>query len=143
MKKWPRRQFIGAAILVAGLGVIARPALVVCQTILSPQAASRLVVVEKLTVNDGRVSGEIRNDSKNLVRDVQLLIRYVWLWKDEFHPGKDDPSQSVYYAAPAEIPPGGTSPFQYAPSSPLPKRDDGTFVVRVSVAGYSEVIMPR
>jgi hypothetical protein len=70
------------------------------------------------------------------------LIRYVWLWKNEFHPGKDDPSRSDYYDMPGEIPPHGVSRFQYTPSSPLPKRTDGSFLVTVSVAGFTQVIPP-
>jgi hypothetical protein len=72
------------------------------------------------------------------------LIRYEWLWKNEFHPGKDDPGSSVYYNVPGEIPPGGTARFQYTPNPPLPKRTDGSFQISASVAGFTEVIpQPR
>jgi hypothetical protein len=99
-------------------------------------------VLENVTAQDGVVSGEIRNNSANVVRDVQLLIRYVWLWKNEFHPGKDDPSRSDFYNVSGEIPPRGTTRFQYTPSSPLPKRADGHFMIGVSVAGFTQVMSP-
>jgi hypothetical protein len=110
------------------------------QTVLTHQEASRVLVLSNVTAKDGVVSGEIRNNSSNIVRDVQLLIRYTWLWKNEFKPGKDDPGRSVYYIVPGEVPPGGTTRFQYTPDPPLPKRTDGSFLVGVSVAGFTQVI---
>jgi hypothetical protein len=140
MKQWQKNYFRGLVLIWAGLVVIAWPNLANPQTVLTNQEASRVLVLNNVSAQDGVVSGEIRNNSSNVVRDVQLFIRYVWLWKNEFHPGKDDPSRSVYYNVPGEIPPGGTTRFQYTPSSPLPKRTDGHFIVSVSVAGFTQVI---
>jgi hypothetical protein len=47
------------------------------------------------------------------VRDVQLLIRYTWLWYNETKPGKDDPGTSTYYTLPKEIAPGARLPFSF------------------------------
>jgi hypothetical protein len=140
MNKRQKHYFPGLVLIWVGLVVIAWPNLANPQSVLTKQEASRVLVLENVTAKDGVVSGEIRNNSANIVRDVQLLIRYVWLWKNEFHPGKDDPSRSDYYNVPGEIPPGGTTRFQYTPSSPLPKRTDGHFIVSVSVAGFTQVI---
>src|SRR4051794_164674 len=41
------------------------------------------ITIRNLSVKDGEVSGEIVNSSSRLIRDVQLLIRYTWLWKNE------------------------------------------------------------
>lgn len=133
----------GLGFILAGLGliVILSPGSVFPQTVLAPQEVKR-VVVTNVTVQDEMVSGELRNNSANVVRDVQLLIRYIWLWKNEFHPGSDDPSRSVYYNVPGELPANGTTRFQYSPNTPLPKRTDGSFNVQVSVASFTEVIMP-
>ncbi|HLN82771.1 MAG TPA: hypothetical protein VK355_04075, partial [Candidatus Binatia bacterium] len=49
------------------------------QTIRDREQTSRIVSVEKVSVTDGSVSGEVINHSKNTLRDVQLLIRYIWL----------------------------------------------------------------
>ena len=140
MNKRQKNHFLGLAFIWVGLVVIAWPNLAIPQTVLTTQEASRGLVLGNVTAQDGVVSGEIRNNSANLVRDVQLLIRYVWLWKNEFHPGKDDPTRSVYYNVPGEIPPRDTTRFQYTPSSPLPKRTDGHFMIGVSVAGFTQVI---
>ena len=143
MNKRQHKYFWGIALIWLGSLVIALPNLAISQTVLTKQEASRVLVLSNVSAQEGVVSGEIRNNSSNIVRDVQLLIRYEWLWKNEFHPGKDDPGSSVYYNVPGEIPPGGTARFQYTPNPPLPKRTDGSFQVSVSVAGFTEVIPQR
>jgi hypothetical protein len=70
---------------------------------------------------------------------VQLLIRYTWLWNDEFHPGKDDPGTSVYHMVEQEIAPGGTASFSYTPSFAA-TRIDGRFETAVTVAGFTEIV---
>ena len=144
MNKWLKISFSGISLIWFELAVIAWPNLAISQTVLSKDQSSRVLVLNNVSAQDGVVSGELRNNSSNLVRDVQLLIRYEWLWKNEFHPGKDDPGSSVYYNVPGEIPPGGTARFQYTPNPPLPKRTDGSFQISASVAGLTEVIpQPR
>jgi hypothetical protein len=143
MNKRQHKYFWGIALIWLGSLVIALPNLAISQTVLTKQEASRVLVLSNVSAQEGVVSGEIRNNSSNIVRDVQLLIRYEWLWKNEFHPGKDDPGSSVYYNVPGEIPPGGTARFQYTPNPPLPKRTDGSFQISVSVAGFTEVIPQR
>src|SRR6266536_6344083 len=66
------------------------------QSVGSQEQAGSVLAIDKVTVQDGTVVGEIRNKSKNTARDVQLLIRYTWLWANEFHPGKDKPSEAFY-----------------------------------------------
>jgi hypothetical protein len=143
MNKWQQLYFSGLALVAIELAVIAWPKLAISQTVLSTEQVSRVLVLNTVPAQDGVVSGEIRNNSSNTLRDVQILIRYEWLWKNEFHPGKDDPGSSVYYNVPREIPPGGTARFQYTPNPPLPKRTDGSFQISVSVAGFTEVIPQR
>ena len=86
------------------------------------------------------MAGEIHNRSAHVVREVQLFIRYTWLWDEEFKPGKEDPGTSTYYTLPKEIPAGGRLPFNYSPSPPLPKVSGGRFATTVAIAGYAEVI---
>jgi len=108
--------------------------------VLSEEKISQIVMVRNVTVKDGVVSGEVLNKSARALREVQLLIRYGWLWKDEFRPGKDDPSMAVYYTVEKEIPPGKSVQFTYRPAPPLSSRPDGYFETTVSVAGFTEVI---
>jgi hypothetical protein len=112
------------------------------QTVLSQEQAARTLAVEKVaTQPDGTVSGEIRNNSKNTVRDVQVFVRHTFLWKNEYHPGKESPSVSSIQTVSGEIAPGKSVPFKFTPSPPLPKRADGRFLPpAVSVAGFTQVI---
>jgi hypothetical protein len=112
------------------------------QTVLSQQQAGSVLAIEKVAAQpDGTVTGEIRNNSKNAVRDVQLFIRNTFLWKDEFHPGKQSPSESFVHSVSGEIAPGKSVPFKFTPTPPLPKRKDGRFEApSVSVAGFTQII---
>ena len=112
------------------------------QAIRDREATARIVSVEKVSVTDGSVSGEVINHSKNALRDVQLLIRYIWLWDNETKPGRNDPSVSFYYNLPGEITPGGRAPFTFKPSQSFAKASGGHFETSASVAGFSEVFLP-
>ncbi|HXV78838.1 MAG TPA: hypothetical protein VEG60_03060 [Candidatus Binatia bacterium] len=126
------------------LGLALWPKLSFSQTVLSHQQASSVVSVDRVAVQDGTVTGEIQNRSKNTVRDIQLFIRYTFLWKNEYRPGKESPSAVFYPTVSAEIPPGKSLPFKFTPSPPLPKRTDGTFAPpSVSVAGFTEIIQQK
>gem|GEM_PF-975017 len=112
------------------------------QTVFSQQQADSVLRLENVAAQpDGSVSGEIRNNSKNTVRDVQLFIRSTFLWKNEFHPGKESPSVASYPTISGEIAPGKSLPFKFTPNPPLPKRTDGRFErPSVSIAGFTQVI---
>jgi len=110
------------------------------QAVLSPDKAAKAVVVRNVKVENGAVSGELVNKSAHALRNVQLLIRHVWHWKNELRPGKDAPGLADFYTVTKEIALGGTISFTYKPTSPLPRRADGYFETTVSVAGYTEVI---
>jgi hypothetical protein len=114
------------------------------QTLLSQEQAGTVLAIDKVTLQDGTVAGEIRNNSKNTVRDVQLFIRYTWLWADEFHPGNDSPGAAFYPTVSGEIAPGGSMPFKFSPDPPLSKRSGGKFEPpTVSVAGFTQVIQQK
>src|SRR5262247_366455 len=112
------------------------------QTVFSQQQADSVLRIENVAAQpDGSVSGVIRNNSKNTVRDVQLFIRSTFLWKNEFHPGKESPSVASYPTISGEIAPGKSLPFKFTPNPPLPKRTDGRFErPSVSIAGFTQVI---
>jgi hypothetical protein len=110
------------------------------QTVRERAEIAAVLAIEKLSMQDGVVAGEILNRSPHLIREVQIFIRYTWFWDEEFKPGKDDPGTSIYYTLPKEIPAGGRLPFTYSPSPPLPKAPGGRFETTVAIAGYVEVI---
>jgi hypothetical protein len=119
---------------------MAWPTATASQILRTREDAARVIALEKLSVADGVVTGEVSNQSPRLLRDVKILIRYTWLWDDEHHPGKTDPGMSIYHMLSKEIAPGGRLPFTFSPTPPLPKVSGGRFETTVSIAGYSEVI---
>ncbi len=137
MRLWHLIVVVGAALSVVS-GIQSKPA--ISATLLSADDVAQVVDVRNVTVKEGMVSGELVNKSSRPLRDVQLLIRYTWLWNNEFRPGKDDPGMAVYYTVEQEISPGRTVSFTYKPSFPLPSRPDGHFETTVSVAGFTEIV---
>ena len=109
------------------------------QTVRERSEIAPVLGIEKLSVQDGVVAGEILNRSPHVIREVQLFIRYTWLWDEEFKPGKDDPGTSIYYTLAGEIAAAGRLPFTYSPSPPLAKVSGGHFETTVAIAGYAEV----
>ena len=136
-------RMILVSLLLGGiLALWPKPAF--AQMVASQEQAGSVLAIENLAVQDGTVSGAIRNKSPNTVSDVQLFIRYTWLWANEFRPGKDNPSEVFYATVSGEIAPGGSLPFKFTPSSPLPKRSGGKFAPpTVSIAGFTQVISQK
>lgn len=98
------------------------------------------VKLEGVRFEGGNVRGTIVNTSSTEIGDVQLLIRYVWLWKDERHPGDDNPGRSEYHVVSETIAPGDSATFEKTPVPPLPlARTDGRFQAEVSVVGFTQV----
>jgi hypothetical protein len=89
--------------------------------------------------DDGTVTGTIVNRSQARLRDVRLMVRYLWLWDNEFHPGNDDRSRADYVSVPDEIPPGGRGEFTYRPATPIAGGRGGHFETDVRVASVVEV----
>ncbi len=121
------------------------PALVIPDTIsvLPPPEASKLVAVRNTTVQDNNiVSGELLNLSSHQIRDVELLIRQIWHWNNEFRPGANPPGAAVYLMVTTELASGATERFSYK-LSPLPARSDGYFETVVTVAGFIEIKQQR
>ena len=107
--------------------------------VVSPDQMSRAVDVKDVRMNGDQVSGKVVNNSGKPVRDVQILVKYVWLWNNERKPGTDSPGRAVYETLPGELAPGEAKEFTYRPDEPLPNRRDGRFEPSVEVAGVTEI----
>jgi hypothetical protein len=113
------------------------------ETVLSSQEASRALSFEKLDVNPTKISGVIANKTPHTIKDVQLMIQYHWLWKDERNPGKDSPGRTVIIPLNEQLEPGESQPFSYTPQFSLPSRDDGYFMPEVDVAAFTTVVQQQ
>ena len=113
------------------------------ETALSSQEASRALSFEKLEVNPSKISGVIANKTPHTIKDVQLMIQYHWLWRDEWNPGQDSPGRTVMIELNEQLEPGESHPFSYTPQFSLPSRNDGYFMPEVDVAGFTTVIQQQ
>src|SRR5262245_6071195 len=108
--------------------------------LVSGEQAAQLVAIRDIKVSKkGEVSAKLVNNSSHPLRDVRVLIRHAWLWKNERKPGDNNPSRAVYHVEPDPIAPGSEHTFAYQPAPPLPARRDGHFVTTAEVIGYSQV----
>jgi len=108
-------------------------------SVLSVSEAPHAPAVLNVEMRDNVMTGEIVNHSFHRVRDVELLIRHIWHWNNEFRPGANPPGAADYYTVSAELPSGGSERFTYRLPSPLPVRADGYFETVVTVAGFTEI----
>jgi hypothetical protein len=108
-------------------------------TVVSPEEMNRTVAVRDVRMAGDAVTGTVVNNSGKPVRDVQLLIKYVWLWRNERNPGSDSPGRAAFQTIPGELAPGQSREFTYRPDEPLPERRDGHFSPDVQVAGVVEI----
>jgi len=108
-------------------------------SVLSASEAPHALALRNVEMRDNVMAGEIVNHSSHRVRDVELLIRHIWHWSNEFRPGETPPSSADYFTVKAEIPSGGSERFTYRMPSPLPARSDGFFETVVTVAGFTEI----
>jgi hypothetical protein len=139
MVKCRERRTIVTALFV-GMVVLTTPHTAMSQRVASREEIASILSVEKIAVANGFVSGEVHNRGPHSVREVQLLIRYTWLWDDERNPGKIDPGTSTYHTLTTEIRAGGNLPFTFTPSPPLPKVLGGRYEITVTIAGFAQVI---
>ena len=123
---------LAAVLALASAAVATEPAL--------DAAVGSEVIAQNVSLKEDAVSGTVVNRSSRALSEVRLQISYVWMWNDEYHPGSDAPGRTEYYTLSAQIPPGGSAPFTYRPSAPLPARTDGRFIPSVSVVGVTEVV---
>lgn len=125
--------------IIAALTLTILPTAAKAATLIGPDQAAQVVTVRNVMEKAGEVSGEVVNNSKQTLRDIQLQILYSWRWKNEFHPGTDDPGRAVYTTVNKEIPPGQSTRFDYRPSPPLPARNDGYFDISVKIVGFEQI----
>lgn len=107
------------------------------------QARAPVFVRSLAMTSDGTVTGELVNGTGHVVRDPEVLVRFEWLWADEFHPGSDNPGWTDTVTVRGDIPPGGRLPFVHTPAGALPQRADGRFEPQASVLSFTEVFPPE
>ena len=68
---------------LAELSVVTVPARAANAIVIAGDEAGRIVSLRTKSINNHEVSGEVVNNSPDVLRNVVLEIRYSWRWKDE------------------------------------------------------------
>ncbi len=106
----------------------------------SGNTVSQKVLLDEVDFSDsGTVNGVVVNKTAAVLRDVRLLVRYDWRWRNERSPGEHSPARSAYFTITTDIPALGTLPFRFSPTPPLPIRADGHYSPSIEVARYTQV----
>ena len=133
------REGFWLAVTALGVFLWAQPAPAVTQqTEIISADTNPEVEVTNVRAEDGSVTGTVTNRSSQPVRNVRVLIDHVWHWKNERHPGEDNPGRAEFYTIQGEIPPGGSLPFKLD-EAPLPRRSDGRFQTIAHVIEYVQI----
>ncbi|MDZ4340881.1 MAG: hypothetical protein U1E51_00395, partial [Candidatus Binatia bacterium] len=107
------------------------------QIALTPEQAKTMVSVHDVKVDETGISGELANSSPHPIRDIDLLLKYIWRWHDEFHPADNAPGNVAVVTLKEQLAPGQTLYFAYAGPVPEANRAHGRFETEVSVAGFT------
>jgi hypothetical protein len=90
------------------------------------------IVIADVRSTDGVVTGEILNKTDDQLENVRLLVSDEFLWRNERHPGTDNPGNAYSVMVSGPIAPHGSAPFRFERPAPLPERSDGRFATDVS-----------
>jgi hypothetical protein len=125
-----------------GCALLSDPGAAPAQTVLNPQEAAKIVAIEDLRVSPAGVSGVVVNRTPHIIRDVEILVQYHWLWNNEFKPGTDSPGQTVVLRIDKPLQPGQSAPFSHTLSI-AGDRKDGRFVPEATVGAFAVVVPPK
>jgi hypothetical protein len=133
-------RYVPLSLLVAVATALAGTAAAVdveSTRVVPPDQVARHIVVQDVQSTPDVVTGTVVNATPQPVRDVRLLVRDDWLWRNERHPGTDNPGRAATVTLREEIPPGSRVRFTYRRDTPLPARGDGRFETDVDVLGFT------
>ena len=127
-----------AALVLGAVGPTATLAVLVDRNVvLDKGGISRRVSVRDVRLEGPDIVIDLVNHTDRSVTDVRLLVADSFLWKDEMHPGDDDPSRATTLLVPGPIQPNERLTVR-AELPPLPVRSDGKFETRVEIVGIVE-----
>ncbi|MGD9602318.1 MAG: hypothetical protein AB7O21_00770 [Gammaproteobacteria bacterium] len=130
-----KHVYIAAAVGAALTGAFS---VVNAESLVSQATIREALAVENLRLEDGVVTGRLVNRSAGKIDNVELLVTFNWLWRDEFNPGNGGPGQTTSVVLTEPLAPGAAEDFRVESAAPLPMRSDGYFTPRVAVVGFTQ-----
>ena len=86
---------------------------------------------------DGIIEGELLNTTDKRVSDIEVLVRYSWVWSRESTKERESLSWANTFTFPVDLKPGDSSPLSIPPLQTLARRDDGKYLISAKVMGYT------
>jgi hypothetical protein len=102
----------------------------------APGEVEAAVAVEDVRASGGAIEARLVNRSGRALRDVRLLIEYVYHWPDELHPGDESPGRAWPHVVPGPLAPGASAPLRFEPPGGLPSAP-GRFEPRIQLLGFT------
>ena len=96
-----------------------------------------VVTLDDLADTETGMTGTVTNHGDVPVTDVQVLVSYGWLWKDDRRSNDASPGWTETHTLPMRLAPGESQPFAFAHERPRPARDDGELTMKVRVIGLT------
>lgn len=110
--------------------------------VLSAGGMSDKIAVENLQWDGQSVRGNVVNRSGHYAQAVDVRITYNWLWRNEFHPGENNPGWATSIQLAEPLAPDASQAFVYAPPQPSAIRNDGAFRPTAQILGYTAFDRP-
>jgi len=134
------KRCIHVALASVALSATVHAANIVSETVVSRTELDKHVLTIEDIAPNGEINGFVKNTAAQRIDDIDLLVRYGWVWRTPDGHRSNDPSWAEYVHLDANgLEPGAALPFTYRPATPLPKREDGLFVPRVTVVAITKI----
>jgi hypothetical protein len=104
----------------------------------SPAEVEAALAVSDVRSDGGAIEARLTNRSRHELRDIRLLLEYVYHWPDELHPGDESPGRAWPHVVPGPFAPGASETLRFVPPAGLPSAL-GRFEPRVRVLGFTAV----
>jgi len=86
---------------------------------------------------DGTIAGELLNTTDKRVSDIEVFVRYSWVWARESSQQRESLSWANTFTFPVDLKPGDSSPLSIPPLRELSHREDGKYLISAKVMGYT------
>jgi hypothetical protein len=106
--------------------------------VLSPEVVSGKVAIQNFRQDGATMRGEIVNRTGHRLEDVEVLITYNWLWRNEIAPGPYSPAWAAGMVVAEPLAPNEVREFAYDPPQPVTPRNDGTFYPTAEIVRFTE-----
>ena len=141
--RYSSRMLERAAILTLGLATMlpAAASAGITREEIGQGRIATMVRVDELRRDGDTVRLRLVNLTNERLENVRVLVNESFRWKDEMHPGEDDPSRAEIVTVAEPIAPGATRDVTETMASP-PVREDGWFVPTATVVGLDTYPVP-